>query len=194
MSVFISFGVVVILFVVPVILGFIVLCYAEFMFRPPGWFYPVILFSTIALAIGVPYLYCRVINDNTTKVANRTFTDVVKEQEICAARVGQQIGAEESFHMILGSGHRDFVLASYDTYNYYCQDGDRIWRESVPVSESYIEYISNDEKPKIVQYHEYRIETDRYKNKERETRPLDEKYYYVFYVPEGSVVETFDFN
>lgn len=146
----------------------------------------------VVLTIGSPILYIAIIESHTHQVDEQRHSDVVMEQELCAVHFDQTIEGYGYGSLL----HHSFVLSNSDMYRYYYKINNRICQDSVPVNMSFIEYIDKNETPRIVEYHDYTTKQYLFDITEevRETEPLDEWNYYVFYVPEDSVVETFDFS
>lgn len=87
-----------------------------------------------------------------------------------------------------------FLIETFDEYNYYYMTENGLKRGAVPVGEAYIQE-SDEEKPAIIEYCKYDevisvydVIGERKKSREKETK------YYVFIVPKGSVVRSFELN
>lgn len=148
------------------------------------------------LTVLFPCLYIDYIINHTQMISNEHHSDVVIERELCSVNFDKGLNGNGKWGTVLGIGGGSFVISSYDVYRYYYYtDDNKIKQDNVDVSMSYIEYIGEDETPKIVGYHDYDVAT--YKldlNDEVKEETDNSDWYYVLYVPNDSVVEVFNFN
>lgn len=92
-----------------------------------------------------------------------------------------------------------FIIETSNEYTYYCMTDRGLKREALPVNQSFIRE-SSEEKPAVIKYRKCDIVTYGYKDKRAKHKEYayvdngDYDYYYVFVVPEGSVVKTFEVN
>lgn len=150
----------------------------------------------VVCSIGAPCLYIHLIMENTKLVNEEYYSDVVLERELCSVNFDTELRGHGEWGTILGTGGGSFVISNYEVYRYYYKDNNRIRQDSAQTSMSYIEYIDENETPKVVGYHDYKIETYCYEptGETKSTDELNTQWYYVFYVPKDSVVESFNFS
>lgn len=128
----------------------------------------------------------------TTAVEDKrteTFSDI----QLYSLANGVSVDGHGSFGLLGGS----FVISSSDTYRYYYKEGNRYRQGSVSANKTYIEYITDENaKPHVVGYRTWDQCIVTYNGEERiwDYRSSTEKTYYVLYVPEGSIVESFALN
>lgn len=148
------------------------------------WVTIVSSFLLLILAIGSLVLYICIVQSHTHKIDEQHYIDTVNEYELCAVQADTVIDGER------------YLVSSSDVYKYYYKINNRICQSNAPANMSFIEYIGEGESPRLVEYHDYWIATYLYDVTEelKDTKPLDSWNYYVFYVPEDSVVETYDFT
>ncbi|MBR3319471.1 hypothetical protein IKG06_03120 [Candidatus Saccharibacteria bacterium] len=95
----------------------------------------------------------------------------------------------------LGSG--SFVISTTGCYYYYYQtkNGD-IKQGNISADEASIRYITDDSKPRLVGYREIPVVTEKYEGKVTRTYEDKDKAkkYYIIFVPEGSITESFNLN
>lgn len=151
------------------------------------------LILSIVLLPGsiIGLLYWREIRANSTEAEKRTATEIFKDTPLYSLANGISIEGQGSTG-IFGS----FVISSADTYRYYYKEGDRIRQSNVPVSKTYIEYITDENtKPHLVGMYTWPQIICRYNGEERIwDYDSSKETIYVLYVPEGSVVESFELN
>lgn len=136
-------------------------------------------------------LYWRKVRVDSTEAKKITATEVFKDTTLYSLANGTKIEGQGSTG-IFGS----FVISSADTYRYYYKEGDWIRQSSVPVSKTYIEYITDENtKPHLVGMYSWPQVVCHYNGEERiwNYDNLKETIY-ILYVPEGSVVESFELN
>ena len=195
-DIFISGGIVALLFfgslVVITIIGAIIGSIMEWKSILPG-----IITAVIAIAVAFVSLFiylCSIVN--RTEMVNEEFhSEVILERDLYAVHTGQQLYGEGEYEQTLFFGEGSLVIASMDVYRYYYQEGDRIRQTSIPAEEAYIEYIDANSTPKLVKYYDYCVQTYHLKGTDKvKDCVTDETTYYVFYVPEGSVAQVYNFD
>ena len=129
---------------------------------------------------------------STTAVDDKA-TVVASDIELYSLSNGVSVDGHGSFSLLGGS----FVISSSDTYRYYYKEGNRYRQGSVPANKTYIEYITDENtKPHVVGYKTWDRCVITYNGEERiwDYDSSTTKTYYVLYVPEGSIVESFALN
>lgn len=132
-----------------------------------------------------------------TKLDNEYHKETILDREIYSLTNGN-MNVEGEGHFYRGTG--SFIIVSSETYRYYYKEGERFLQGNVPAEQTYIEYIADGEQPRITGYHEWEIEFYEYngivKGRCYNKKPyrVNERTYYVVYVPEGSIVESFNLN
>jgi hypothetical protein len=124
-------------------------------------------------------------------------TETVQTTELYSLTNGTKLDASGKNGLFSGN----FVVSSIDTYRYYYVEGSRIRQGSVPADKTYIEYITDESvSPHLEVINTWEEIVCHYNGKERvwKTAPVDTiakaETYYVLYIPEGSIVESFELN
>lgn len=166
--------------------------------KSPTWFTILTCIIIIALAFAIPaFCYVGPIKSRTELANEQYCSDTLMEVELQATHFDQEIYGEGYYEEkpLLRGGEGSFVISSMGVYRYYYRAGDRFHQTSVPINEAYIEYIYDDSNPRLVKYHDTYVETYRLRGTDKTKDKVTEiATYYVFYVPEGSVTEVYDFN
>lgn len=203
MDIFVSYGVAALIFIGVIVVfcvGFGILF--SILDKNSIWPYhnksvvwPMIVVSifTVILALLAPGYYAWRITEQTELINSEHHVEIVLERDLCALYPTQELKGSGEFEQFLSSGKGSLVIESKDIYRYYYESYGTTWPDNVPMYETGFKYISENETPRLVRYREYDIETYLRKDTEevRQTEPINEWYYYIFYVPEGSIVEEY---
>ena len=142
----------------------------------------------------VGLVYWREVRADSVECEERSPTQVLQDTKLYSLANGTKTEGQGSWGMLGGS----FVISSTDTYRYYYKEGNRIRQSNVPASSTYIEYITDeDTAPHLVKIKSWKQLVCRYNDEERIWNYDSESFvrtYYVLYVPEGSIVESFELN
>lgn len=203
MDIFVSYGVAALIFIGVIVVfcvGFGILF--SILDKNSIWPYhnksvvwPMIVVSILAVifAIFAPGYYAWRITEQTELINSEHHVEIVLERDLCALYTAQELNGSGEFEQFLSSGKGSFVIESKDIYRYYYESCGTTWPDNVPMYETGFKYIGENETPKLIRYREYDIETYLRKDTEevRETKPINEWYYYIFYVPEGSIAKEY---
>lgn len=208
-DVFVSAGLVFAIFFGIIIVGALLIAELEYFLevrniwpckngKDPIWFTVLMVIILLALSFIIPaFCYVGPIMSRTELANEQYCSDILMEVELQATHFDQQIYGEGYYEEkpLLRGGEGSFVISSMGVYRYYYRAGDRFHQTSVPIDEAYIEYIYDDSSPRLVKYHDTYVETYRLRGTDKTKDKVTEiATYYVFYVPEGSVTEVYDFN
>lgn len=203
MDIFVSYGVAALIFVGVIAVfaaGFAVLFNVLesknlWPYRTKRVIWPTIVISILAviLAIFAPAYYAWRITEQTELINSEHYVEKLLERNLCALYPAQELKGSGEFEQFFSSGKGSFVIESKDVYRYYYESYGTTWPNNVPMYETGFKYIGENETPKLIRYREYDIETYLRKDTEkvRKTEPVNEWYYYIFYVPEGSIIEEY---
>ena len=151
---------------------------------------------SFVLLVGsiVGLVYWRSERAKSVECEEKTQTKILKDTKLYSLANGTKIEGKGTSSMFGGS----FVISSADTYRYYYKEGKRIRQSNVPASQTYIEYITDEKTaPHLVKIKSWKQVICRYNGEERiwnYDSESNSKTYYVLYIPEGSVVESFELN
>ena len=151
---------------------------------------------SIVLLVGsvVGLFYWRGVRASSVECEERSPTQVLQDTKLYSLANGTKTEGQGNFGILGGS----FVISGTDTYRYYYKEGNRIRQSNVPASSTYIEYITDENTaPHLVKIKSWKQVICRYNGEESiwdyDTQSFV-RTYYILYVPEGSVVESFELN
>ena len=162
--------------------------YSEWEWSGLAWLVSIVLL--IGSVVGL--FYWRGVRANSVEYEVKTMTEELKDTKLYSLANGTKVEGQGSWGVLGGS----FVISSADTYRYYYKQGKHIRQSNVPVSDTYIDYITDENTaPHLSKMKSWKVLICRY-NGEESTWDLatTTRTYYILYVPEGSVVESFELN
>lgn len=148
---------------------------------------------TLLLGSAVGLYYWRWVRADSVECEERLQTKTLQDTKLYSLANGTKVEGQGSWSMFGGS----FVISSADTYRYYYKEGDRIRQSSIPASSTYIEYLTDENiAPHLTENKSWKQLVCRYNGEERiwDYESVTSTIYYVLYIPEGSVVESFELN
>ena len=141
--------------------------------------------ATVLLVMSAIVRYDKVTTVKTIEVQS------FFSRDLCSLSSSTDTQGSGTFFLGIGS----YVVSTVDNYHYYYIDGGRIKQDSVSAKDTYIEYITDGSSPRLVGYQETPIRTEMYGEevlvKYSNGNP---KTYYVLYIPQGSIAESFNLH